>query len=481
VTGDPDLSLVVACFEEEEALPRLFGEIERLRALCEPRGLTLEAVLVDDGSSDATPRLLAAWREGGAGRRVETHPANRGFGAAMRTGFSAARGRTVVCYDADATYPIEDALVLVDALEGADVAGASPFAEGGEVATTPLRGLMSRAVAGLYRLAHRRDADLTVYTCAFRAYRAEALSGVEWEADDFLAAAELLSVLLARGARVVERPSKLTARIHGQSKMKVGRTALRHLRLLGGLFLRRGRFAVRPAIVAERAVPPSIESVRPVPGNLADWNADLNRAWPMQKIEDHANPVVRAIEGRRRREVLRLAAVRKGQTVLDVGSEEGAYAARLAARGARPVALDIDAGVLARARGSVPAVAADAARLPFRDRTLPRVLLAEVLEHCPDPSEAVSEALRVVTPAGRVVVSVPDDAAVLCLKSLLRRLGLARLFRGLPDGLAPGHLHVFRGDSVRRMLARRGRLLTLRRDPLALAFVGAVAPREEAR
>ena len=69
-----------------------------------------------------------------------------------------------------------------------------------------------------------------------------------------------------------------------------------------------------------------------------------------------------------------------------------------------------------------------------------------------------------------------DDRVILALKRLLSRLGLARFYRGLPEDLAPGHLHVFDRRALRRMIERRGRLITLRRDPLALAFLAAVAP-----
>jgi glycosyltransferase involved in cell wall biosynthesis len=238
-----DFTVVVACYDEEPALPRLFDELGRLEELARGRGLASEFVMVDDGSADGTLALLRIWAAESPGRTVVAHPENRGFGAAMRTGFAAARGRAVVSYDADATYPVADVLVLLAALGNADVAGASPFAAEGEARASPARTALSKGVAALYRLALRdRSGGLTAYTCAFRAYRREILRGFTWRADGFLAAAEVISLLLLRGARVVEVPSLLTKRIHGVSKMKFARTAAAHLSMLADISLRRGRF-----------------------------------------------------------------------------------------------------------------------------------------------------------------------------------------------------------------------------------------------
>lgn len=471
----PDFSLVVACFDEEPALPRLFDELARLEEAARDRGLGMETVLVDDGSTDRTLRMLREFAAAGDGRRAVAHHRNRGFGAAMRTGFLAARGRVLVCYDADCTYPPSDVFRLLDAIgAGADVAGATPFAAGAEVRAGPFRTMLSLAAVGTYRLALRRvGRGVTVFTCAFRAYRREVLAGGLNEADDFLAAAELLSRLLVRGRRVVEVPSVLSARTAGASKMKFARTALRHLGLAVRVALRVAPFTPAAGRRRPRALPK-----RDAPAPLPAWNAELNRLHPMRMISGNRSGTIRRIEERRRCEVLRLADLRGGQRVLDVGAEEGAYAGRIAASGAFSVALDVDAAALGRS-GANPAVAADAQRLPFRDRVFDRVVMAEVLEHCPDPALAVAEALRVTCFDGRLVLSVPDDEMILLGKRGLRLLRFGRLLGGLPPGLAPGHLHVFDRDTLRSVLESAGRIVSLVRDPKALAFLAVVAPRAE--
>jgi SAM-dependent methyltransferase len=465
----PDLTLVVACYNEEESLPRLFRELEKLLSLSRARGLLVELVFVDDGSRDGTAAGLAGFCGERGGRRILTHAENRGFGAAMRTGLAGARGRVLVCYDADATYPIEDVLTLYDRVDDADVAGASPFAGRGLVRTGRVRGALSLLAAKLYRLALRdRAAELTAFTCAFRAYRTERLRGLPWRADGFLAAAEVLVRFLLTGARVREVPSTLSQRRAGRSKMRVLRTALAHLRLAVATALR--------AASLREATPGRAEPPGETP---AERNARLNRDWPMERIERHPRSAVRGVEARRRREVLRLLGARSGDRVLDVGSGTGFHARRLAEAGARPVALDLDAGVLAA--GPPPAVSADAAALPFAAGAFDGVLLAEVLEHCPDPSRVLAEGARVLRDGGRLASSVPDDIRIVPVKRMLRALGLGGLLAGLPPGLAPGHLHVFEPRRLRRLLHGAGPVDVFRRDLRALAFLALIRVGTEAR
>lgn len=245
----PDYSLVVACLNEEEALPHLFPLVDALFARSRERGLSPEIVLVDDGSTDGTPEILRHRAESDACCRVVTHPENRGFGAALRTGIAASTAPVIVSYDADATYPIDDVLKLIDSLEDSDVAGATPFAaEGGAEEASAFRRFLSRGVVVLYRFAvGRRSKGITVFTCAFRAYRRDALEKAPFQSNDFLAAAEILSLLLLAGRNVVEVPSTLTARRHGVSKMKVMKTGLRHLGLCARIRLRLGRFGTGAA------------------------------------------------------------------------------------------------------------------------------------------------------------------------------------------------------------------------------------------
>lgn len=229
--------MVVPMKDEEGSLPVLARELDVLAELLAARGASLEAVLVDDGSVDGTAAAAERLAAALPAARLLRHPRNRGFGAGLRTGVAATTGDVVVSYDADCAYPASDVLRLLEALDaGADVASATPFAEGGEVRVGWVRSALSRSCSLVYRTALRgRARGVRTFTCAFRAYRGDLVRSLRWDADGFLAAAEILSRCLIAGARVTEVASSLRPRFAGASKMRVVRTALGHLRLAARL------------------------------------------------------------------------------------------------------------------------------------------------------------------------------------------------------------------------------------------------------
>lgn len=238
------VSFVIPCYREEEALAALRPHLGDLPAD--------EIVFVDDGSDDGTRAALEAIAAEDTRVHVVVHERNRGVGAAMRTGIAATTGTIVVVYDADRTYPLEDAQRLITALGSEhEVATATPFGAGGGLEDVPVgRSLLSKAAVLAYRLVlGRRGRGLSVFTCAFRAWRGPFVRDLGWSSDGFPAAAEQLGRALLAGGRAVEVPSTLRRRTEGVSKMRVLPAALGHLgvlaRLLGARL--RGTRAKNPA------------------------------------------------------------------------------------------------------------------------------------------------------------------------------------------------------------------------------------------
>ena len=76
-----------------------------------------EIIVVNDGSKDHTAELLNELQRLYPQVRVITHPQNRGYGAALRTGFSSASKEWVFYTDGDAQYDPREMVKLVEALE----------------------------------------------------------------------------------------------------------------------------------------------------------------------------------------------------------------------------------------------------------------------------------------------------------------------------------------------------------------------------
>ena len=145
------VSLVVPIFNEQEVLPQLCAELGKLADRLErERGLRVEAVLVDDGSSDRS--WLGIIDAAQADARVRAVSLSRNFGhqAALTCGYQLARGDAVVTLDADLQDPPEVVLELVEAWQrGADIVYAVRARRDGE------SWFKRRSAALFYRLLRR--------------------------------------------------------------------------------------------------------------------------------------------------------------------------------------------------------------------------------------------------------------------------------------------------------------------------------------
>jgi len=112
------VTLVVPVYDEEGGIE---GVVRRLSVL--ELGAPLELLVVDDGSTDGTRAKLSELEREVACLRVIEHGYNRGYGAALKTGFREAAYGVVVITDADATYPEDRIRDLLDCIDrGAEMA-----------------------------------------------------------------------------------------------------------------------------------------------------------------------------------------------------------------------------------------------------------------------------------------------------------------------------------------------------------------------
>src|SRR5215212_6650679 len=122
------LSVVIPAYNEEKGIAEIACRVLSMAADLKNAGVDhLELLIVDDGSKDRTAEVASKI----AGVNLICHPKNRGYGAALKTGFSQARGELIGFLDADGTYPPEyfpqlcrAALNGVDMVIGSRMAGA---------------------------------------------------------------------------------------------------------------------------------------------------------------------------------------------------------------------------------------------------------------------------------------------------------------------------------------------------------------------
>ena len=119
------LSVVIPCYNEQDTLRVVVASVLAIAH----DGLEVEVLIVDDCSTDGSMKVAEELSAANLAVKVLKHEANRGKGAALRTGFTAATGDFVCVQDADLEYDPQDYLkMLVPMTEGrADVAFGSRY------------------------------------------------------------------------------------------------------------------------------------------------------------------------------------------------------------------------------------------------------------------------------------------------------------------------------------------------------------------
>lgn len=193
----PALSYFFPAHNEAANLPGLVEEaLATLPGLAE----TFEIIVVDDGSRDGTPAIADDLAAAHPEVRAVHHPTNLGYGAALRSGFAAARYDHLAFTDGDRQFRVADLGRLMDRLGAGDADAVVGYR------IRRADPLVRTVYAKLYRLANRiffglrvRDVD-----CACKLFTRASLEGVNVESGGAFFSAELLIKLRARGRRLVE-------------------------------------------------------------------------------------------------------------------------------------------------------------------------------------------------------------------------------------------------------------------------------------
>lgn len=203
-----DLAVILPAFNEIGGIDRT---IARIRDVLSTLPYSSELVVVDDGSADGTGARAAA-----CGVRVLTHPVNRGYGAALKTGILNTNAKAVAIIDADCTYPPERLPELTIKLANADmVVGARALSSSGVAwIRKPGKWLLNGFAS---YLVGRHIPDLN---SGLRVMRREAvLRYMHLLPNGFSFTSTITLALLANGHTVTYEPIVYTKRV-GRSKIR---------------------------------------------------------------------------------------------------------------------------------------------------------------------------------------------------------------------------------------------------------------------
>lgn len=193
---DGKLSLVLPAHNEE---PNLRPVVERAREVLPQQCRDWEIIVVNDGSRDRTGDIAAELAAADPEHvRVVTHPRNRGYGAALTSGFDAATGDYLMFMDSDRQFDIADIERLAPFVGVYDIVAGYRIKRNDPWFRFAIGYTFNFIVTVLFGI-NLRDID-----CGFKIFRADLLRGMELTSPGALINTEIHAKANHQGATLVE-------------------------------------------------------------------------------------------------------------------------------------------------------------------------------------------------------------------------------------------------------------------------------------
>jgi glycosyltransferase involved in cell wall biosynthesis len=187
------LSLVLPAYNEEGNIEHVVADsLATLPAFSDD----FEIIVVDDGSRDRTRAVVTSLASRHDRVKLVSHPRNRGYGAALITGFRASRGDYVMFMDADRQFDIGDLRLLAPFAGEYDIVAGFRMERSDPIHRRVFAELFNVAVRVLFGV-HLRDID-----CAFKLFRGDLLRGMMLTSPGALINTEIQAKARRQGARL---------------------------------------------------------------------------------------------------------------------------------------------------------------------------------------------------------------------------------------------------------------------------------------
>jgi glycosyltransferase involved in cell wall biosynthesis len=374
------ISILVPLFNEEEFVATL---LERVLAAPLPDHLGREIIVVDDGSTDGSDKIVEQIAEQNPGVVfLIRHPRNMGKGAAIRTAIEHAHGEYCLIQDADLEYdPNEYVHLLKPLLEGkADAVYGSRFMIVSERRVMYYwHAVANRVITGMCNLV--ADVNLTDMGTGYKAFRTALLQETPIRSNGFGFEPEITVKLARRGARIYEVPVSYHGRTYEEGKKIRTRDAIKII-LSIYRFSRSGDLYHDPGAKTLHAL-----SAAP---RFNRWMADTIRPYVGDKVMEigsGSGHLTRAlVKGRKR------------YAATDLSPE---YLSRLTSRFPHRLNLEVHQCDLTNP--------ADFA--PFSN-SMDTVICLNVLEHIEDDRLGLANIFSALDHGGRAIVLVPEGQSV---------------------------------------------------------------------
>ena len=207
------LSVIMPIFNELNTLAEIVKSVQET-------GLADEIVLVDDGSTDGTRNLVHGY-QGKEGFTVVLHEENQGKGAAVRSGFLAAKGDIFLIQDADLEYDPQEYPKLLKPIEDglADVVYGSRFLGASRRVAMFWHMIANRLLTLFTNILY--DTILSDMETGYKVFKREVVQDMPLHAKRFEFEPEFTAKILKRDYRIFEVPISFNPRDYEEGK-KIG-------------------------------------------------------------------------------------------------------------------------------------------------------------------------------------------------------------------------------------------------------------------
>ncbi len=254
------LSVVLPAFNEELNVGPM---VEACLTVLPHLADDFEVIVVDDGSGDETAGVVEDLVDRGDGRvRLLIHDRNRGYGAALRTGFQHATKDLVFYTDSDRQFDIAELAYFLPMMAHNDLVIGFRVYRYDRFFRTFVSWGYNRLVRVLFRV-RVRDVD-----CAFKLMRSEVIAKLPLQTDDFFIDTEIVASARKWNFRIDEKGVRHYPRVAGETTVNAGDVS-RTLRTIGRMWKRiylpsaqqrEAADEINRRVVATEYAPPSREA-----------------------------------------------------------------------------------------------------------------------------------------------------------------------------------------------------------------------------
>jgi glycosyltransferase involved in cell wall biosynthesis len=209
-TRTPGLSVFFPAYNDSGTIASLVISARQTAASLTP---DFEIIVINDGSADATAQIVDELARTYPEVRVVHHPRNRGYGAALRSGFAAATRDLVFYTDGDAQYDPSEMVILWNALrDDIDLVNGYKISRSDPLHRILIGRIYHHTVKRLFGL-RVRDVD-----CDFRLVRRSIFARVSLERSSGVICLEMMKKIQDAGFRIAEVPVHHYHRAYGKSQ-----------------------------------------------------------------------------------------------------------------------------------------------------------------------------------------------------------------------------------------------------------------------